>query len=492
MQSAFFSEVYQAAEPFLPVAFTALAVSAAFLTSMHVILSRRDPGSSVAWIALVWLAPLVGVLSYLAFGINRIKRRAESLRPIEDPCVTIPAVDPVSMEEISEFLDAHQARYLRHLKPLVDRVVRRPLLPGSRLTPLFDGDGAYPAMLEAIENAQSTINFVTYIFDNDEVGRRFVDAFADATKRGVEVRVLIDAAGLRYTFPSIVTRLRKAGVNFARFLPSLFPPSIMTINLRNHRKIMVVDGELGFTGGINIRAHHVLDDQPRFPARDLHFKVEGPVVAHLQEVFADDWQFTTDESLRGERFFPPLTNVGSTLARGIPDGPDEDLDKLRWTVKGSITAARDRIRIVTPYFIPDPSMVSALGVAALRGVEVDIILPGVNNLPFVQWASNDHLRPLLERGCRVFYSPPPFDHSKLMIVDRTWFCCGSANIDPRSLRLNFEFNLECWDPPMAADLDDYLSSRIEQSEELTLEAYDERSRLVELRDGAAALMSPYL
>ncbi len=486
------SEVYQTVEPLLPVTFTTLAISASLLTSVHVILSRREPGSSIAWIALVWLAPVVGVLSYLAFGINRIKRRAESLRPSDDPFLTTPAVDPVSPEELGQFLDEHDARYLRHLHPLVDRVVERPLLPGARLTPLFDGDEAYPAMLEAIEQAESTVNFVTYIFDNDDTGRRFVKAMAEAAERGVEVRVLIDAAGLRYTFPSVLTRLRRAGITYARFLPSVIPPSIMTINLRNHRKIMVVDGHIGFTGGINIRGHHILADQPHFPARDLHFKVEGPVVAHLQEVFVDDWQFTTGESLRGPAYFPPLSTVGSTFARGIPDGPDENLDKLRWTIKGAVTAARERVRIVTPYFIPDPPLVSALGLAALRGVDVDIILPGVNNLPFVKWASMAHLRPLLERGCRIYHTPPPFDHSKLMIIDRAWFLCGSANIDPRSLRLNFEFNLECWDPKMAADLDDYLSSRIEQSSEFTLEDYDERSRLIQVRDGAAALMSPYL
>ncbi len=486
-----FFTLYAAIEPYFPIVFTGLAVTAAALTSVHVILSRRDPGSSIAWIALVWLAPLVGVVAYLIFGINRIRRRVKSLHIFEEHYYSEPAVEPVTTDQLAEFLQ-EDCRHLAQLQPLVDNVVNRALLPGARLTPLFDGDQAYPAMLEAIAEAQETINLVSYIFDNDEAGRDFVDALAKARNRGVEVRVLIDAAGLRYTFPSIMRRLKRADVQASRFLPSIFPPHIMTMNLRNHRKIMVVDGKLGFTGGINIRSHHLLESHPTFPARDLHFKVEGPVVAHLQEVFADDWQFSTDEELRGEKFFPRLQKVGKTLARGIPDGPDEDLDKLRWTIKGAIASARDRVRIMTPYFIPDPPMVSLLAVAALRGIQVDIILPAVNNLPIVNWASKAHLRPLLNRGCRIFYTPPPFDHSKLMVVDGMWFLCGSANIDPRSLRLNFEFNLECWDEELATSLDDYLSTRIDEASELTLEEYDNRSRLLELRDGAAALLSPYL
>ncbi len=491
MQTGFLYATYQAVEPYLPFALSGMALAAATITSIHVILSRREPGSSIAWIALVWLAPLIGVIAYLILGINRIKRRAEHLRDPEDPYLTTPDVEPVTQDQLRARLP-EESRHLLQLLPLVDRVVERPLLPGNRLTPLFDGDQAYPAMIEAIDNAEHSVNLASYIFDNDEAGHRFVKALEAADKRGVEVRVLIDAAGLRYSFPSIYTRLRRANIEVARFLPSIFPPHIMTINLRNHRKIMVVDGKIGFTGGINIRSHHVLEDEPDFPARDIHFKMEGPVVAHLQEVFTADWAFSTDEQLRGPAYFPELSRVGEAMARGIPDGPDEDLDRLRWTLKGAISSAEKSIRIMTPYFIPDGPMVSSLAVAALRGVQVDIILPEVSNLPYVHWASMAHLRPLLNRGCRIFYTPAPFDHSKLMVVDGVWMLCGSANIDPRSLRLNFEFNVECWDPELAGQLDRYLDSRIEDARQLTLEDYDNRSRLIQVRDGLASLLSPYL
>ncbi len=491
MNADFFLDIYTAFRPYAPAMVTLLAFSAASVTSIHVLLSRRSPGSSIAWIALVWLAPLLGVISYLTFGINRIRRRAESLRPPHDSYRAEPIVDAVSPDVLADLLPTSCSQ-MQRLQPLVDRVVSRPLLPGSKLTPLIDGDETFPAMLNAINGAQNTINLASYIFDNDNTGRQFISALEAAQKRGVEVRILVDAAGLRYSFPSAYSRFKQAKLRAVRFHPSLFPPHVMTINLRNHRKIMVVDGKLGFTGGVNIRSHHIIKEKHRSPARDLHFKVEGPVVAHLQEVFVDDWHFASKEELRGIGYFPPLERVGDSLARGIPDGPDENLDKLRWTILGAITSARSSVRIMTPYFIPDQSIVAALTLAALREVDVEIILPSHNNLPLVHWACMAHLRPILGWGCKVFFTDPPFDHTKLMVVDDIWILCGSANMDPRSLRLNFEFNLECWSHELAEDLNEFIDSRLDEATELTLEEYDSRSRILQLRDAIAALLSPYL
>jgi cardiolipin synthase A/B len=227
----------------------------------------------------------------------------------------------------------------------------------------------------------------------------------------------IDGVAVSYF---VVRRLRRAGVPVALFLPRWLPWSAPFTNLRNHRKLLVLDGRCGFTGGMNIREGHDPGLKPRDPIRDLHFRVEGPVVAHLQEVFAEDWAFCTREVLHGERWFPPLGPAGTVLARGIADGPDEDFEKLRLTLLGALACAQSSALIVTPYFLPDPGLITALNVAALRGVAVDIVLPERNNLKLVQWASAALLWQVLERGCRVWLSPPPFDHSKLHWPTTTW------------------------------------------------------------------------
>lgn len=256
---------------------------------------------------------------------------------------------------------------------------------------------------------------------------------------------------------------------------------------------MVVDGRVGFTGGMNVREGCLLKLGPQHPVRDLHFRVEGPVVAHLQEVLAEDWAFTTGEVLQGERWFPRLVPAGECLARGILDGPDENFERLRTTLLGAITAASSSVIVVTPYFLPDAVLVNTLNVAAMRGVEVDILLPAENNLRVVQWASTAQLWQVLERGCRVWLTPPPFDHTKLMVVDGAWVLLGSSNWDPRSLRLNFEFDVECYDRRLAGLLQQWLrDERLRHARPVTLAEVDGRSLLVRLRDGVARLLSPYL
>jgi cardiolipin synthase len=225
---------------------------------------------------------------------------------------------------------------------------------------------------------------------------------------------------------------------------------------------------------------------------DVHFRVRGPVVAHLQEAFADDWFFTTGEALSGPGWFPPLAAAGAMAARGIADGPDENLEKLRWTLLAAITAARTSLRILTPYFLPDPALISALNLAALRGVAVDILLPCEGDVPFVQWASAAHWWQLLEHGCRIWVAPPPFNHAKIFVVDEAWALVGSSNWDPRSLRLNFEFNLECYDREFAGRLAAQFEARRSRATAMTLAGVNAFSPAVRFRNGLARLLTPFL
>jgi len=461
------------------------------VTSCHAVLYKRDTRASLGWVGLIWLVPAVGTMLYVLFGINRIQRKALLLRGDKVEVEPAPTSSACSERLLTEKL-APDAGHLETLAQLVTQITDKRLLYGNRVQPLIGGDEGYPAMLDAIAGAKRTVSLATYIFGRDRVGLMFVEALQRARERGVEVRVLIDDIGSRYTFPSVVGALRKAGVPVERFMRGLMPVWFPYTNLRCHRKVLVVDGQVGFTGGLNIREGAYTQLKPRDMIQDLHFRITGPVVAHLQQVFADDWAFSHGERLSGDAWFPDIEPDGPVLARGITHGPDEDLGKMRLTLLGALACSRRKVAIMTPYFLPDEALVSALNVAALRGVQVDIILPRKNNLALVKWASTAMLWQVLEHGCNVWLSPPPFDHSKLMLVDGIWTLFGSSNWDPRSLRLNFEFNVECYDRELAARLDEHVQQQLSKSERITLADVDGRVLPVRLRDGVARLMSPYL
>lgn len=462
------------------------------LAAGHALLNKRDVRAAIGWVGLIVLSPVVGAVLYGLLGINRLHRRATSLGPLRSRN-PLPSPGPArSTEDLCQRL-AEEDQHLESLARIGERVSHLPLIDGNRVHALRNGEEAYPAMVRAIDTAQVSVTLLCYIFDVDEVGRRFASALAAAHRRGVAVKVLVDAAGVRYSWPaSIVRELRRDGVEVARFLPTVWPWNLPYANLRNHRKVMVVDGRLGYTGGMNLRAGHLVASATRGRTQDVHFEVEGPVVAELQQVFAHDWCFVTGEALNGERYFPQLEPCGTVLARAIADGPDESFDALRWILLGALASAHRSVRIVTPYFLPDAGLILALGVAALRGVAVEIYLPQRGNLLLVQWAATAQLWQVLERGCRVFLTPPPFDHAKLLVVDAAWSFVGSANWDPRSLRLNFELQLECWGRECASEIEKLIDQRRSSAHEITLAEVDGRPLPVRLRDSAARLLAPYL
>jgi len=459
--------------------------------TLDAVLRKRDTRAVIAWVGLAWLAPFVGALAYYLLGINRLRTRCVELR-VSEGWEGRGELALTSEEErrVLEFSDLHPQ--LIGQAYLGRALAKRPILPGNTVRILRDGDQAYPAMLEAIGSALHTVTLLSFIFDSDRAGDAFFDALCAAHARGVEVRVLIDDVGSRYSKTNMVGRLREAGLPAAAFLPTRTPVLLGYANLRNHRKLLVVDGEVGFTGGTNIREGHWLTLDPKFPVACLHFRFVGPVVRDLQEAFAIDWAFATGESLAGEQWFPSLERIGDAWCRGIQHGPDENFETMSYTLMGAVSAARERIRIVTPYFLPDSAMLQTLQVAAMRGVEVEIVLPSRVNIRLVEWAAQANYESLLERGCRIFLTPPPFDHTKLLIVDGAWSLVGSTNWDPRSLRLNFEFNVECYHEGLARQLDVLIEDKQKVSREIQLSNIRSWSLARRLRNGLARLFSPYL
>ena len=465
-----------------------LIVGAASLGSgVHALLNKSDSRSALIWIATCLAWPLIGPMVYWVFGRNRIQTKGRKLQerfPQEPVGVRELQLDPKPPPE----LPSNSAKLIR----ISENVTGRPLLSGNRVKPLHCAEEAYPEMLAAIRSAQKSVRMMSYIFDNDRTGAEFCEALREATQRGVDVKVILDGVGEHHSLRRMSVVLRRAGVNVERFLPpSLIPPALH-INLRNHRKILVVDGALGFTGGMNISdRHYVQTPRRKRPVVDLHFKVQGPIVQQMEEVFLEDWGFVTGEETEAPTPAPPDTS-GATFCRAISDGPNEDIDKLKWILLGAISSAQTSIRIMTPYFIPSEELTSALNAASLRGVRVEILLPSVLDIRPVGWAARNHLLSLLPFGVHISRAPAPFIHTKLLIIDEHYMLVGSANLDPRSLRLNFEFNLELYDEDCALSLTQHFDSTLALSTPITQEELENRSLPIRIRDSIAFLFSPYL
>lgn len=457
-----------------------VSLAVAIAVSIHVLLNKRDIGASIGWIGLAWLSPLAGGALYFVFGINRVRRRAQRMRTHrQDWGARGPGAKPLGRDD-----------HLARLEHAGRRITGRTVQTGNAVRIFHNGDEAYPPMLAAIAEARSSIALSTYILRNDAAGGRFIAALGEAKARGVEVCVLVDGVGSGYFLSPAYRALRRAGVPTGRFMHSLWPWRMPFLNLRTHKKLLLIDGTIGFTGGMNLADENVLASQPRHPVRDTHFRFDGPVVAQLTEAFARDWSFVMGREMDDRTWFPPLAASGDATARVVTSGPDQDLEKIEYLVLEAIACARRSICLATPYFLPDERLTTALAMAAMRGVKVDIILPRQSNHRMVDWATRANIAPLLHEGCRVWLNPPPFDHTKLMVVDGQWSLIGSANWDMRSFRLNFELVVEAYDTALAERLTTIMHAN--KGLRMTMGDLLARRLPTRLRDAGVRLMLPYL
>jgi cardiolipin synthase len=460
------------------------------VAATHAAMTKREVRSALGWVGIIILSPLVGAMIYAVAGINRIRRATLiSRRALElDEIWRSLSLYAVSREAVS---DQFGSRF-GQMKLLGDKVSRHPLSSGNRVAMLSTGDETFDAMCRAIEAAQQSIILETYIFDRDSVGLRVADCLIAAHKRGVAVRVIVDAVGARYSVPSIIGYLHDGGVPVVTFNGQVIMGlRLPYANLRTHRKIMVVDGAVGFVGGMNIRVAFTGPDA----ARDTHFRVTGPVVADILAVAAEDWHFETGEVLLGPEWRVQLdgaTPGAGTSVRAVVSGPDTHIETNHRMLLGAFSVAEHSIRIVSPYFLPDTTFIAALNTAARRGVQVDVIVPSQNNLAIVARAMMGQFDQILREGCRVHFSTGPFDHSKLMVIDRQWCFIGSSNLDSRSLRLNFEIDLEVYDRVLAEQIEDRIDASLASASQLTLQDLKSRSLSNRLIDRLFWLGSPYL
>lgn len=456
----------------------------AAITTVHILLQKNDVRASIGWIGITWFSPFIGSAIYYVFGINRVARKASLTNHLnlfgdksgDSSYIDIPALKPE----------------VRDIALVGNSLADYPVVQGNKIDVLEHGDATYPAMLDAINNSKNSICMSTYIFRMDNMGQAFVDALIAAKNRGVEVRVLVDGIGSGYLFSPVVRKLRKNGIRACKFLSGWPLKRISLFNLRNHKKLLVVDSEVGFVGGINVSSKNIFTKKRRREIHDTHFKVEGPLVTQLMASFIEDWHFANGELLNSDLWWKEPVRAGEVSARCINSGPDENIGTIETILATAITSAKENIRIVTPYFLPNEKLKFLLELATLKGVCVDIIVPKKSDVFIIDWALSGFFDHMNIDKVNCMRSLGGFDHSKLVTVDGNWCAFGSPNWDTRSMRLNFEVMVESYSPDLIREINQLIDRKKANSSKFASFDLLQRSFFAKLRDSAARLLIPYL
>ncbi len=464
----------------------------AFFAIIQCLLKTKSPQAALAWCGVILMLPFLGAILFFIFGVNRIDSKASKLF-LEVANARFKHLEKLRQKHWSPVPTTHS----REVFPIMNIGERRQGLAcvgGNFIEPLLNGDEAYPKMLEAIKNAHNYVFLCTYIYSGKKIGAAFTEALIDAHKRGVDVRVIVDGVGSFFSFRKWKKKLEKAGVSVFLFIPLQLFPLQIAINLRNHRKLLICD-EIAFTGGMNISDNNLLMKKQRSPVQDIHFSCKGSIVSGLREAFLLDYAFVTKQEQLLSYSEP--RSFGDMDARMLMDGPGSDDDPILNTLCGVFSTAKKEILIINPYFLPTQEIIISLISAVSRGVRVRVILPSKLDHSYVGWAA-DHIIPtMLNEGIEFYKQPAPFAHTKLVLIDEIYTFLGSTNFDPRSLKLNFELNLEVFSEKLNTQLFLYAKEIIKKSNEVRSFQYLINYNsfwgfLKRLRNASAWIFSPYL
>jgi cardiolipin synthase len=454
---------------------------------IHVVLDNRQPAKTMAWAMVIFFVPVVGVVFYLFFGMNHRKEKLISQR----------SVDQLSKRSMLGFVEQHDLHVPERYKPLVDLFVNQNLsLPfkDNQVDIMTDGYAFFPELLKDIAAARHHIHIDMYIIEDDALGRLITDALIDKVKSGVEVRIIYDDVGCWKVKHSFFEKMRESGIEIVPFLPVRFPSFTSKVNYRNHRKLVVIDGVIGYVGGMNIALRYVKGTGSQ-PWRDTMLRLTGGIVYSLQRSFLVDWYFVDRTLISDRKYYPPLdtTVENSCLAQLVTSGPTAKYPEIMQGYVRAITAARHYVYIETPYFLPNEPVLFALKTAALAGVDVCLLCPYHSDARYTEWASRSYLRELSEAGARIFLYETGFMHSKLMIVDDSLSTCGSTNVDFRSFENNFELNVFIYDEGTALRLKKIFHDDLSHSIPLTsIPSWNRPHFFKRLWESFARLLSPLL
>lgn len=459
-----------------------------------IFLERRNVGGTWAWLMLLLLLPFIGFLFYILFGQNLARRKVYRIKPRNERLVR----DEIAAQvrRIQEGAFEYQDDGLKYYEPLIYMNLvssYSPLTQDNKVNVIADGDEMMDRLVERIKNAEDHVHLLYYKLAGDSTGRRIIDALTERAANGVEVRLLYDDIGSPALKDRDLAALREAGGEVYRFFPSRIPYLNLRVNYRNHRKIAVMDGKVGFVGGFNIGDEYVGLDPKIGHWRDTHLELQGGAVHRLQGQFLLDWSIASEQYLAfNEHYFPAPVHTGTTAVQIVASGPDSDKQQIRNGLLKLIFEAKDRIYVQTPYLVPDDSVIIALKVAVQSGVDVRIMIPKKGDSQLVQWASNAYLGELLRAGAKCYWYEKGFLHAKTMVVDGWAATVGTANLDHRSFSLNFEVNAFLYDKVIAGELDKLFEQDMKESIALNWDTYQKRSIRHRFVESIARLVSPIL
>ena len=459
----------------------------AIIAVIHVIMDNRQPAKTMAWALVIWFVPVVGIVFYLFFGVNTRKERHVSER----------SMNQLTKRSMLEFAEQQNLHLPEKHKPLIDLFINQNLsLPfkDNKMEAYTDGYQFFPALLAAIHEAKNHIHIDMYIFAEDALGCLVADALIAKAQEGVEVKLIYDDVGCWNVSHRFFERMREEGIEVVSFLPVRFPSFTSKVNYRNHRKIIVIDGTVGFIGGMNIALRYV-KGTGTMPWRDTMLKVSGGAVYALQRAFLVDWYFVDRTLLSDRKYYPPMTGshqtVNNCLAQVVTSGPVTPYPEIMQGFVRVILGARRYLYLETPYFMPNDSILFALKTAALAGVDVRVLCPMYSDARFVEWASRSYLREVVEAGVQVSLYKAGFLHSKLMVCDDSITTCGSTNLDFRSFENNFEANIFFYDEGIALRMKKVFMNDLEQSVSLTeIPSRMHGSFLMRLWESVTRMLSP--
>jgi cardiolipin synthase len=473
--------------------FTLLFVIDFFMALVVVFLERKNPSATLAWIMVLLFLPGIGIIIYFLFSQNIARRKLFYLTNKEREALSETLTEQIRSVRYDRIHYTNEVEAVwKDLILLNQNYARALLRQNNRISIMTDGDHMLDSLIKDISEAQSNIDLEFFIVKNDAAGQRLVKALADKAKEGVQIRFLLDAMGSRRQNSVTLAEFTAAGGRYAFFFPPMFRFLNLRFNYRNHRKIVTIDGEIGYLGGFNI-GNEYLGKKKKFKYwRDTHLRIEGESILDLSARFTLDWRQATKERLPIEVFGDEERKVGESGIQIVSCGPDSERQEVKHAYLKMITAARKNIYIQTPYFIPDSTIFDSLQNAALSGVDVRIMIPAMPDHIFVYWGTYYYCGLLLKSGVKVYIYDKGFLHAKTMVVDGEVCSVGSANLDIRSFKLNFETNAYIFDEDEAYKLESIYLQDIEDCHELTRALYNKRSYWIRFKEGIAKLVSDIL